>query len=143
MVDADVVTAKLAEAEHRILRVREHRPATAEALARDPDALDLVSFNLLLAVQCSLDVASHLIADEGWPPASDLASSFARLQEHGVLTPKTASAMGRAAGLRNVVAHVYSRAEPVRIFEAATSGLADLERFAIEVATWVKSRLDE
>jgi hypothetical protein len=73
MVDLDLIAAKLAELADRVARVRKHRPASAEVLAADRDALDLVSFNLMLAVQSCLDVASHLIADEGWPPARDLA----------------------------------------------------------------------
>jgi uncharacterized protein YutE (UPF0331/DUF86 family) len=36
-----------------------------DELASDRDALDLVAFNLMLAVQAACDPASHLIADEG------------------------------------------------------------------------------
>lgn len=140
MVDADVIAAKLAELADRTARVRRHRPADAAALAEDQDAFDLVAFNLMLAVQACLDVASHLIADEGWPPAKDLADSFLRLHERGVLSRETAAALARAVGLRNVLAHVYATADPDLVFEAATSGLDDLERFAREVAVWVKDR---
>ena len=140
MVDPDLVTAKLAEARHRIDRVRKHRRGSAAALAADADAFDLVAFNLMLAVQCCLDVASHLIADEGWRPALDLAGSFERLHEHGVLGRETAAALGRAAGLRNVVAHVYARTDPSLVHGAATSGVDDLERFTSEVAAWIRSR---
>jgi len=142
MVDADVVAAKHAEAERRIGRVRTHRTGSAQALAADADALDLVSFNLMLAVQCCLDVASHVISDEGWPPAPDIAGSFARLHERGVLTAATAAALGRAAGLRNVVAHVDAPADPALVHAATTTGLDDLERFAAEVAAWGRSRVD-
>lgn len=140
MVDLDLVAAKLAELGDRTARVRRHRPPSADALARDRDAIDLVSFNLMLSVQCCLDVASHLIADEGWPPARDLAGAFRRLHEQGVLDAATASALGRAAGLRNVVAHVYAEVDPALLHDAATQGLDDLERFARQVAAWAKGR---
>jgi len=105
VVDKDVVAAKLAELARRVERVRANRPGDERALAEDPDALDLVSFNLMLAVQTCLDLASHLIADEGWPPAGTLAAAFHRLQEHGVLSHGTAAALGEAAKFRNLVAH--------------------------------------
>jgi uncharacterized protein YutE (UPF0331/DUF86 family) len=140
MVDLDLIAAKLAELADRVARVRKHRPASAEVLAADRDALDLVSFNLMLAVQSCLDVASHLIADEGWPPARDLAGSFRRLHEHGLLDAETAAALGRAASLRNVVAHVYANADPDLVFTAASSGLEDLERFARQVAAWAEAK---
>ena len=141
MVDADVVTAKLAELGDRISRLREHCPETSSALAASRDLMDLVSFNLMLAVQTCLDVASHVIADEGWPPASTLAESFQRLGEHQVIAAETSAALGRAAGLRNLVAHGYAAIEPELIHEAASSGLADLERFSSEVSGWLSRQL--
>jgi uncharacterized protein YutE (UPF0331/DUF86 family) len=140
MVDRDLIAAKLGELALRVGRVRRHRPASAAELAADPDAFDLVAFNLMLAVQACLDVASHLIADEGWPPATDLAGSFRRLGEQGVLGDETADALARAAGLRNVVAHAYGRTDPSLVFTGATDGLEDLERFAAEVARWTEER---
>lgn len=141
MVDLDVLTAKLAELGDRIERVRQHRPSDAKALADDRDAFDLVSFNLMLAVQSCTDIATHLIADEGWPPARDLAEAFRRLHEHDVILRETSDALGRATGLRNVVAHVYAQADPELVFQAASTGLDDLERFSREVAGWARGRV--
>jgi len=140
MVDENVIAAKLADLEDRVARVRAHRPPTAKSLSEDRDAFDLVAFNLMLAVQACVDVASHVIADEGWAPAADLADSFERLQGYGVIARETAEALSRATGLRNVVAHVYAHADPELVFRAATSGLDDLERFGREVAAWLRQR---
>ena len=140
MVDADLVAAKLAELCTRIDRVRAHVPRDAAALAADADALDLVSFNLLLCVQAALDVSSHIIADEGWAPAATLGETFDRLHESGVLSADAAGAMRKAAGLRNVVAHGYAAVDVKMVHIAATTGLTDLDRFASEVAAWAKAR---
>ncbi len=138
MVDVDVVTVKLAEIADRLERVRLRCPADAEALASDRDALELVSFNLILAIQAALDVASHVIADEGWPAAATLAESFVRLHEHQVISAETLAGVRPAARLRNILAHMYSSVDPARVHLAATSGLEVLERFAAEVGTWVR-----
>ncbi len=140
MVDLDILTAKLAELGDRIGRVRQHRPPDAKTLAGDRDAFDLVSFNLMLAVQSCTDIATHLIADEGWPPARDLAEAFRRLHEHQVISRETSDALARATGLRNVVAHVYAQADPELVFQAASTGLDDLERFSRQVAGWARGR---
>jgi uncharacterized protein YutE (UPF0331/DUF86 family) len=140
VVDHGLVAAKLAELEDRITRVRTKCPATLDALRADRDTLDLVSFNLMLAVQSCADIASHLIADEGWPSAANLASSFNRLRDEGVIAPGTAAALCRAVGLRNVVAHGYSGINPAMVHAAAVRGASDLEAFAREVATWVSQR---
>ena len=137
MVNRNLVAAKLTELSERTARVRLHCPATAAGLRDDRDALDLVSFNLMLAVQSCLDLASHLIADEGWAAPRSLAEAFVRLQEHGVITTATATALGRAAGLRNVVAHGYAGVDPAMVHTGATAGLTDLDGFARELASWV------
>jgi uncharacterized protein YutE (UPF0331/DUF86 family) len=140
MVKPDVVAAKLTDLSDRVARVRASCPATAAELAANRDALDLVSFNLMLSVQVCADLASHVIADEGWPAARGLAEGFARLGERGVLSARTAAALGRAVGLRNVVAHGYATVDTALVFAAAQAGLADLEGFASELAAWVNSR---
>ncbi len=137
MVDRDLVAAKLAELEDRITRVRAKCPAGVDEIRADRDALDLVSFNLMLAVQACADIASHLIADEGWPSAANLAAGFNRLRDEGVIAASTAAALCRAVGLRNVVAHGYAGINPAMVHAAATGGQADLEAFAREVAAWV------
>jgi uncharacterized protein YutE (UPF0331/DUF86 family) len=64
MVDTNVVAQKLKEIYRRITRTRAVCPAEPEDLAANEDALELVSFNLLLGVQACIDLATHLIADE-------------------------------------------------------------------------------
>jgi uncharacterized protein YutE (UPF0331/DUF86 family) len=76
MVNADLVADKLRELAERIARVRARVPPQASALAGDRDTLELVAFNLMLAVQSCLDIASHLIADERWPLAGTLGEAF-------------------------------------------------------------------
>src|SRR5262245_59385495 len=114
MVDRDLIQAKLGELEERIARVNDRRPSSADALSKDRDALDLVSFNLMLAIQSCADIASHVIADERWPAARTLAESFERLRDNGVLSAATAAGMKSAVVVRNIVPHGYSRADPTK-----------------------------
>jgi uncharacterized protein YutE (UPF0331/DUF86 family) len=137
MVDRNIVAEKLKQLAQRIAKVRALCPADPEDLA--DDALDLVSFNLFLAVQICVDLSTHLIADEGWEPTATNREAFERLQAHGVLSEETVRAFRQAIGLRNVVAHGYSGVDPAFIYTAATRGLSDLERFATELSAWVGS----
>lgn len=141
MVKPDLVAAKLSELADRVARVRARCPESPEALAKDRDALDLVAFNLMLAVQICADIASHVIADEGWPAARGLAEGFARMAERGILSSSTQAALAKAVGLRNVVAHGYAGVDTGLVFAAAKSGVDDLEAFATEVASWLNSRV--
>ena len=140
MVNRDVVAAKLSDLALRVARARKHQKTTSVELLADPDALDLVAFNLMLAVQICADIASHIIADAGWPGARTLAEAFGRLHERGVLTQPTSAALSRAAGLRNVVAHGYANVDVNLVHAAANEGARDLDAFAREVATWLSGQ---
>ncbi|HYU34315.1 MAG TPA: DUF86 domain-containing protein [Thermoanaerobaculia bacterium] len=139
MVDRNVIAEKLKQLAQRIAKIRELCPAGLEGLAGD--ALDLVSFNLFLAVQTCVDLATHLIGDESWEPAATNREAFERLHEHGVISQETVRAFRQAIGLRNVVAHGYGSVDPAQIHSAATTGLPDLERFAAELSAWVEGRI--
>jgi uncharacterized protein YutE (UPF0331/DUF86 family) len=77
---------------------------------------------------------------EGWPPAATLAGAFGTLRDHGVISEPTSAALGRAAGLRNVVARGYAGVDVRLVHAAARAGLADLETFAGETAAWTRAR---
>lgn len=142
MVDANVFAEKLKQLSLRIEKARAHCPADPADFAADDDALDLVSFNLLLAVQTCLDLATHLIADESWAPAATAREAFERLEEKGVISKETTRALRQAVGLRNVVAHGYDGVDPVQVHAAASTGLTHLERFAAELSAWVERRIE-
>ena len=140
MVNRDLLASKLAELADRVARVRTCRTTSAEALSANRDAAELVSFNLMLALQACVDIAGHLVADEGWASARTLAEGFTRLEEHGVIAPAVAGALRRAVGLRNVVAHGYAGIDLAIVHRAATEGLEDVDAFARSVAAWAASR---
>lgn len=140
MVDVNILSEKLKQIAERIAKIRSHCPQDPEDLAQDSDMLDLLSFNLLVAVQTCLDLATHLISDEGWAPAATAREAFERLEEKGVVSRETTRALRRAVGLRNIVVHGYSGVDPAQVHAAATGGLSDLERFAEELSGWVEGR---
>lgn len=140
MVNRNLLASRLAELSDRVNRIRSLGVLSVGELSNNRDAFELASFNLMLAVQICADVAAHLIADEGWPAAKNLAEAFTRLETEAVISASVAQALRKAVGLRNVVAHGYARVDPAAIHSAATSGVADLEAFSQSVASWAAQR---
>lgn len=56
------------------------------------------------AIQACLDVASHVVATEGFREPTDYGDLFRILEENDVLSPATADRMVEIAGVRNVLA---------------------------------------
>lgn len=137
MVDLNVVAEKLKQLSLRIAKVRALCPPDLEDLDAQGDTLDLISFNLFLAVQTCVDLATHLISDESWEPTATAREAFERLEAHGVISHETVRALRQAVGFRNIVAHGYGGVDPALILTAARIGLPDLERFAAELSAWL------
>ncbi len=91
-------------------------------------------------MQICANIASHIISDEALPPSKNLAQSFLRLHEFGVISQTVLEPMQRAVGLRNIVAHGYERIDPALVYSAATQGALDLQAFGTEVARWLEGR---
>jgi len=137
VIDQNVLTAKLAELEKRVRRVQRLRLSGAALYASDETAAELVSFNLMLAVQCASDLAAHLISDQDWGPVATAGDAFEELARRGVIPMALAAQLRKAVGFRNAVAHGYAQLHRDFLHAAATGGVDDLIEFSRLVATWV------
>lgn len=137
MVDVDLVTHKLSDLQHRLERVRGRRASDGDALRAAPDAMELVCFNLMLAVQGCIDIAAHICVDEGWGVPENARHGFEQLAAHGVIPPNLLPGIRATVGLRSIVAHAYGRIDPDIVHAASTDeGLAVIEDFMASVARW-------
>jgi uncharacterized protein YutE (UPF0331/DUF86 family) len=134
MIDRHLLAGRLASIGDRLTRIRKKLPESPDAFLADLDAQEIVTFNLFLAFQDTLDLASHLIADGGWPVPATYREHFDTLSARGVLTTETARAMSLCAGLRNLIAHTYGSLDMERLFTELPAGLQALEDFRSEVA---------
>jgi uncharacterized protein YutE (UPF0331/DUF86 family) len=78
-MDRDIIMRKLDSLARCVRRIEEKRPATLEELVSDIDVQDILSINLERAVQVSVDIGAHVIADLPVPPPGTMGDVFAML----------------------------------------------------------------
>ncbi len=125
-----VLLAKAEALQRCIARIRSTCPTTAAALAASIDAQDIVSVNLVRAVQLAVDMATHVVAGQGLPPPTTMSESFDRLAETGRIHAALARRLRGAVGFRNLAVHAYDRIDWGIVHALATTRLADLEALA-------------
>jgi uncharacterized protein YutE (UPF0331/DUF86 family) len=133
MVDEAVFFAKITDARRHIDRIRNKAPASEEIFLADRDTQDIVLHNLQHAIQDCIDVASHVVADEGLGQPSSLRDVFELLVAHRLLEQSLAASLEQAVGLRNLMIHEYAQLDLPRVYRAATEDIADLEEFVHEM----------
>lgn len=99
----DVLARKLRRLSIYLDGLTMHNGRTAEDISADPYAVERL---LELLVQVSVDILSHLLAESGVSPAS-YRETFELAGEHGLLPTELTGRLARAAGLRNILVHLY------------------------------------
>jgi uncharacterized protein YutE (UPF0331/DUF86 family) len=100
----------------------------------NPDKVGNAKYHFVIAIECCIDVANHVIASENYRFPRDNADSFAVLSEYRVLDPIFAEQLGAMARFRNLLVHLYSEIDDRRVSEYLRESLNDLERFAETIA---------
>src|SRR3989338_4282700 len=101
MVESDVVFAKVAQIQNCLRRIREKtqgNPATLDSL----DVQDIFVLNLQRAVQTCIDLAAHIISDEGLGLPENLKENFKCLERAKMVTPELSEALQMMVGFRNI-----------------------------------------
>lgn len=128
MIDADIVYAKVGNIHKCLRRIREVTHLDAERLV-DMDVQDIFVLNLQRAIQSTIDLAAHLVADEGLGLPSTIRENFTLIQQAGILPLSLASKMKSMVGFRNIAIHEYQNLDVDMLKSILTDHLQDLEEF--------------
>jgi len=136
MVDADILDRKSRASLHHIARLLARRPLDAAALEANEDLWNIVTMDLLQAIQPCIDLALHTVAHDALGLPEGPASAFALLARAGVIDRRLSVEMARAAGLRNLIAHRYGDLRHAEVARAVNDGLDTLRAFLAAVTQW-------
>ena len=78
-----------------------------ERLLRERDLKNMVLHALLVSIQAAIDIANHLISEEGLRRPANYREAFQILGEAGLIDDDLARELSDLAGFRNVLVHIY------------------------------------
>lgn len=137
MVDPEAIRARLRALAGYRAQLAAHAQTARDDFVAEPDTHDLAERRLHLAVECMLDVANHVIADEGFEPASTYRDAFRVLAVNGILSDELGARLAGWAGLRNVLVHLYLGIDHSLVYDIIAGELDDLDSFATEIREWL------
>ncbi len=132
MVDQDIVFEKIKHIQNCLRRIQEVTQGDPVSL-NDIDVQDIFVLNLQRAVQVAIDLAAHVIADEGLGLPSDLKENFMILERAGIVTAALSGKLQKMVGFRNIAVHDYKSINVDVLKSVLTDHLGDLEAFYSEV----------
>lgn len=129
MIDKEILLSKADKVHRHAKRVKEKRPASMQEFLSALDLQDIILFNLQMAIQNCIDMASHVISDEGLGVPGSTNEMFYLLQENGYIPQDLTEKMVAAAGFRNLVVHEYSKLDLEEVYKIARDHIDDLPEF--------------
>ena len=131
MVDKDLVLAKAGSVKRHLGRVAEKCKTDVQTFLGDIDRQESILFNLQMAIQNCIDIAAHIISEEGFGVAGSTNEMFYLLEENGYLAAETAEKMVKAVGFRNLIVHEYEKIELRHVFEISKKDIKDLNEYLV------------
>ena len=79
MVDKDLLLAKASSVRRHLKRIKEKSNVDLKSFLSDVDRQEIVMFNLQMAIQNCIDIAAHIISEEGFGIPDSISEMPARL----------------------------------------------------------------
>lgn len=140
MVNQDIVLRLLNGIEGYISELRMATDITHEKYIVDVRMQRFVERTLQIAVESCLDIAHHIISDEGWREPNSYADAFVVLAENDVISASDAEVYRLMAQFRNKIVHYYEKVDPEQVFAVFAGHLGDFDSFVENVSDWVKKQ---
>ena len=101
----------------------------ADKFLKDKILIGSAKYYLQVSVECSLDIANHIIAAEGFRAPKDYADSFKVLEEQKVYGEKLGTKLRQMAKFRNRLVHLYGEIDDAYVYEFISKDLRDITDF--------------
>jgi len=137
MVDRDVALAKINSIQRCLRRIKEITHLDPESIDHI-DVQEIVILNLQRAIQGAIDLAAHIVADEGLGVPQELRENFNLLAKKGILSNEIVKQLRKMVGFRNIVMHEYETIDIEVLKSILRNNLKDIEEFYASIIRYYK-----
>lgn len=137
MVDVALVLRKLASLDEYRRQVAEFSATTVAEYRQDWKTQRIVERTLQMMIELCVDVAGHIISDNGLRTPETYADTFRVLGESGILTVEQTAVMEKMAKFRNIVVHQYEAVDSEIVVLILQRHLSDFEVFTETITRYL------
>ena len=138
MVDKALILRKLSELEEYLNQIREYSNIAVSDYSKDWKTQRIVERTLQMVIETCVDIAGHIISDQGFRIPKSYADAFRVLHEENVLDKKLFDTMEKIAKFRNIVVHHYDKVDPEIVVTILRKHLDDFLSYKDAIINLVK-----
>jgi len=137
--DPDTIKSRLAKFEEQLVLLREVQKVDRERFIEDPKEHVYAAHLLQTAIQCIIDIGSHIAASLNLGPVERYREIADRLLQGGTISKHLAQKLEQMIGLRNLLIHEYLEIDLERLYSIIQEDLEDLSEFAEQVKNFIEA----
>jgi uncharacterized protein YutE (UPF0331/DUF86 family) len=138
-IDSQVIKARLRRLEKCLKKLTALAATKYEDFAADEDLQDRAERNFQVAIECCLDIGTHIIAALNLGDLLAYADVFRILGEKEILPRDFAEKIEKMAGFRNVLVHDYLEIDTKKVHHYLQQ-LDDFRKFAGYILDFLEER---
>ncbi|MGB9716672.1 MAG: type VII toxin-antitoxin system HepT family RNase toxin [Thermodesulfovibrionales bacterium] len=138
MVDPLLIQRKLSELDEYLKQLREYQDISIENYRKQWKTQRVVERTLHIMIETCLDVANHIISDEGLRPPVSYSDTFSVLSEAAIINSSLSERLQRMAKFRNIIVHRYEEVEPEIVISILRRNLKDFELFKKAILNFLR-----
>lgn len=139
MVDKTLIGRKIAQLDTYLGQIQEYSRISMAAYQEDWKTQRIAERTLQILVELCIDMANHIISDEGMRLPGGYADTFRVLVENKIINRNLFSKMEKMAKFRNVVVHQYEKINPAIVVSILHHNLKDFDRFKKAIRKYLSS----
>jgi uncharacterized protein YutE (UPF0331/DUF86 family) len=143
LVDRNLVLRKIADIETYLSQLREFSGVTLEEYRSDWKTQRIIERTLQMMIESCVDIANHIISDEGTRPPTTYVDTFRILFENNIIEADLFGTLEKMAKFRNVVVHQYEEVDAEIVILILKKHLHDFERFKEAVLNYIKGHAQQ
>lgn len=137
MVDREVVERLLGLLEGYVNDLKSAQGINFADYTADIRTKRFVERTLQIAIEATLDLGYHLIADEGFREPEDNKDVFKVLAENRIIDVSLLESLQPMASFRNLIVHDYAKIDDEIVFGILQRRIADFTAFAQRIADYI------
>ena len=133
MVNIDVIKKRLNQLSTSLNKIERFKDVSLKEFLNDDIIQDVVEYNLFIAINMMVDIATHIVIDNNMGNPETLGEAFSILNKEKYLSDNEMKIYRNMVGLRNILSHEYVNIDKNIIYDILKNNLIDIKRFIIFV----------
>jgi len=133
MVDVEVIKQRLNQLSISLKKIERYKGISLEEFLQDDIIQDVVEYNLFIAINMLIDIATHIIVDNNLGNPETFGEAFSILNKEKYLDDNETKIYRNMVGLRNILSHEYLKIDKKIIYGILKNNLIDIKKFIIFV----------